>query len=291
MVARYTLVLAVLLHCCMGLRPSNKTLTDSPTLSRTVRAVSQGCGRRGRSARIVGGNTATVAEWPWQVSLRQNSGRGYKHKCGAALISRTWIITAAHCVKGRRPKDLLVRLGEFNTRSSRDGRSVDKRVKKIVLHSRFNSRSYENDIAMLEVDRVSYSTTKQPVCLPSTSSSLVGRTGIVTGWGRTSERGSTANILREVQVPILSNDQCEKMYRATGQNEYIPYSIFLCAGRSGRDSCDGDSGGPLVVKGSNGRYSLEGIISWGIGCGARNRPGVYTRISQYRGWINNVLRS
>ena len=68
--------------------------------------------------------------------------------------------------------------------------------------------------------------------------------------------------------------------------QWIP-NIFMCAGTSngGKDSCEGDSGGPLVVKGRNGRYELAGIISWGIGCGDRNRPGVYTRISEFKNWI------
>ena len=47
----------------------------------------------------------------------------------------------------------------------------------------------------------------------------------------------------------------------------------------------GDSGGPLVVRSPNGKYFLAGIISWGIGCGGKNRPGVYTRISEFNSWI------
>ena len=138
--------------------------------------------------------------------------------------------------------------------------------------------------------------------------------------------------------------------RASGQKEYIPYSQFLCAGQTGRDSCDGDSGGPLVVRVSpllkiphkillseltkipqmillsalGQRWSLQPSRLDQLGnrlrekvtqlwkienvkfnhkmCkisitfqlhvfSYRNRPGVYTRISEYRTWIRNVLRS
>ena len=41
----------------------------------------------------------------------------------------------------------------------------------------------------------------------------------------------------------------------------------------------------ILFPGRNGRFQLAGIISWGIGCGDRNRPGVYTRISEFRKWI------
>ena len=73
-------------------------------------------------------------------------------------------------------------------------------------------------------------------------------------------------------------------YRNSGQNEWIP-NIFMCAGREagGQDSCEGDSGGPLVVKGKNGRWSLAGIISWGIGCG--DRYGIYHMVRNI--WMTN----
>lgn len=44
--------------------------------------------------RIVGGVDATLGQFPHQISLRQSGS----HICGGSIISRDFILTAAHCV-------------------------------------------------------------------------------------------------------------------------------------------------------------------------------------------------
>ena len=57
--------------------------------------------------------------------------------------------------------------------------------------------------------------------------------GTVIGWGRTSEGGTLPGILQQVQVPILTLDQCRGMkYRASRITPNM-----LCAGKGKQDSC------------------------------------------------------
>ena len=112
----------------------------------------------------------------------------------------------------------------------------------------------------------------------------------MTGWGRRSERdrSSVAEILQEVQVPIISNDVCAGHY-----NNGVITPSSLCSGlqQGGKDSCQGDSGGPAiwVDEEDMGRSYLIGVVSWGNGCGRPENPGVYTRISKYLNWIKSNI--
>ena len=50
----------------------------------------------------------------------------------------------------------------------------------------------------------------------------------------------------------------------------------------------GDGGGPLVCE-KAGQWYQVGIVSFGIGCGRPNVPGVYTKVEAYEEWIETAV--
>ncbi len=51
---------------------------------------------------------------------------------------------------------------------------------------------------------------------------------------------------------------------------------------------DGDGGGGLYCEHNQLWYQI-GIISFGIGCGRKNSPGVYTNVKSYLDWIHKIV--
>ncbi|PNF43462.1 hypothetical protein B7P43_G10804 [Cryptotermes secundus] len=254
----------------------------------------QVCGRRlFPESRVVGGEKSSFGKWPWQISLRQWRTSTYLHKCGAALLNENWAITAAHCVENVPPSDLLLRLGEHDLSSEEEPYGYqERRVQIVASHPQFDARTFEYDLALLRFyEPVTFQPNILPICVPHDDTNFVGHTAYVTGWGRLYEDGPLPSVLQEVSVPVINNSVCETMYRSAGYIEHIP-EIFICAGwkKGGFDSCEGDSGGPMVIQRPDKRWLLAGVISWGIGCAEPNQPGVYTRISEFREWINQILQ-
>ncbi|CAB3380587.1 Hypothetical predicted protein [Cloeon dipterum] len=266
-------------------------VTDAPLNMSDYKQV---CGRRlYPDARIVGGTRSTFAKWPWQISLRQWRTSTYLHKCGAALLNENWAITAAHCVENVPPSDLLLRLGEHDLSTEKEAHPhLDRRVQIVASHPQFDSRTFEYDLALLRFyEPVTFQPNVIPICIPTDDKTYIGETAFVTGWGRLYEDGPLPSVMQEVSVPVLENAVCETMYRSAGYIEHIP-NIFICAGwkKGGFDSCEGDSGGPMVIQREDKRWTLAGVISWGIGCAEPNQPGVYTRISHFKDWISQILQ-
>jgi len=217
------------------------------------------------------------------VGLTRGSGRPF---CGGSLINSRYVVTASHCVHGQSASRLTVVLNEQDFSSSSDGaKPVSVRVESIKQHENYNTNNIDNDIALLRLAQaVPLGSQFTPVCLPSTGTNdFTGQQATVTGWGATSQGGQTSPSLRQVTVPVLSNDECNKKSKYNGKIT----KNMMCAGQlttGGKDSCQGDSGGPLIID-NGGRKTLIGVVSWGYGCAQAYSPGVYTRVANYPDWI------
>ncbi|CAF0807195.1 unnamed protein product [Adineta ricciae] len=229
------------------------------------------------SSRIVGGRQAIPHSHPWQVLLNI---RG--HYCGGSILNARWLVTAAHCVNGSNPESLLAEFG-MHDRHRRGPWRVARTIKQILIYPLYSGKltRWMHDIALLRLtEPLVFNPFIRSICLPSKDDIIqYGERTLVTGWGATQGTGDY-RYLREVEVPIQSNDRCRL--------NAVSWETNLCAGlcENGTcDACQGDSGGPMVLHRHN-RWYLVGLISWGFSCSGL---GTYTKVSYYSDWISKII--
>ncbi|KAJ8918085.1 hypothetical protein NQ315_011542 [Exocentrus adspersus] len=227
--------------------------------------------------RIVGGDDANIENYPYQLSLLYHGD----HMCGASIIAPKWAVTAAHCTDGISAKNFKVRAG--STYHETGGQLI--KVKHVHQHPGFDMSDMDFDISILELqENIKYTNKSSPIKLVDADQRAAsGAIATVTGWGLLDQEDKLLpSHLQVVKVPVVSVEECEKVYG--------PFRItdrMLCAGftEGGRDSCQGDSGGPLVLDGK-----LAGVVSWGYGCAVPKIPGVYTDVATLRDFVADITK-
>ncbi|XP_005348058.1 serine protease 42 [Microtus ochrogaster] len=244
-----------------------------------------GCGQP--LMKIIGGADAKEGKWPWQVSVRVR----HMHVCGGSLISAQWVLTAAHCIYSRIAYN--VKMGDRSV--YHENTSLVIPIQKIVVHPQFSSATVvKNDIALLKLQHpVNFTSQIHPICIPPEN--FILKTGTkcwVTGWGKKDpgDPNVPAEILQEVDQNIIHYAECNEMLKkATSTSNDLVKRGMICAYKGqGKDSCQGDSGGPLVCEFFD-KWVQVGIVSWGIGCGRRGHPAVYTEVAFYSKWLTEVV--
>ncbi|KAI7803462.1 trypsin-3-like [Triplophysa rosa] len=240
------------------------------------------CGQAPSNTKIVGGADATEGSWPWQASI-QTAG---SHFCGGSLINKDWVLSAAHCFQSTTASNIKVYFG-LQTLSGSNPNAISMTVTQIINHPGYTNSLKNNDIALLKLSSsVTFNVYIRPVCLAADGSTFgVGTKSWVTGWGLLKfEDTQLPNTLQEVQIPIVSNTDCNQAYQGSIT------SNMLCAAAGGKDSCQGDSGGPMVFQNAT-LWVQSGIVSFGHKCAVAGYPGVYARVSQYQSWISSYISS
>ena len=244
------------------------------------------CGRTNRKeSRIVGGKRVNYGSHPWMANIytidQMIDGTYINQLCGGSVISKNWVLTAAHCLLDLETDELLVSAGDHKL-GRKDKYEQRRMITKVILHEEYEISSDHNDIALLKVDKpFIFNNNVKPVCLPKSGIGIdkfKDSKCDILGWGHTTKRKRSPE-LRIASVKIMSQKTCSNYFE-----ELLTSSMF-CAGyhKGGIDACQGDSGGPMICQ--TNRKVQRGITSWGDGCAQAKKPGVYTDVSLFIKWI------
>ncbi|XP_054657753.1 cathepsin G-like [Grus americana] len=234
------------------------------------------------AGRIIGGWEAKPHSRPYMayLSIQSESGR-HRSKCGGFLIRPDAVLSAAHCVAGKKNVNITVTLGAHNINKNEPTQQVFH-VGHWVIHPKYSGYTSENDIMLLKL-KPRAKLTKSVSYIPFARYKErvePGTTCHVAGWGWTSRSRDVTSVLMEADLKVQRENICEDSFK-----KYYLQQSMICAGdENGKKAAfRGDSGGPLVCNGK-----AHGIVSYG----PQNSifPKVFTRVSYFERWIRAELR-
>ncbi|XP_050545031.1 trypsin-2-like isoform X2 [Daktulosphaira vitifoliae] len=239
------------------------------------------CGINSKTtSNIVNAQVTSPSEWPWMAVLLENTN--YINFCGGVIINKRFVLTAAHCFKTYKQKEIVIRVGEYDFTKKNETQYTDYRPAAIRIHPDYDTATHANDIALIRLNRpLTFSTYVQPICLPKTNMQIYNKTAVVCGWGQTAFDEEISNVLLEVAVPVWDHEECVLAF----SQPIFRTNICAAEYEGGKDSCLGDSGGPLLMQRSDGRWTNIGVVSWGINCAQPGFPGVYAKTTSFLKWI------
>ena len=226
------------------------------------------------------------------------------HVCGAVYIGEDYALTAAHCLEGWKGYDSeffegrRIRAGTYNIATG--GEIIP--IKSVVIHKDYrDNKAYAGyDIALIKLAKVpkAPATTRADVARFPRNRLSSGTKLVQTGWGLTGATNNSqlardlkgnlqqaSDQLRMGELQLFDNVRCDNDAAYQTRKVKVRYGQICVGSDKGVDACKGDSGGPLVLPRIGQRPVLVGLVSWGVGCGVKGRPALYTDVGTFYTWI------
>ncbi|XP_077513012.1 uncharacterized protein LOC144124244 [Amblyomma americanum] len=252
-----------------------------------------------------GGAEARPGEWCWHAAIVD---RKNQYLCNGVLIGAQWVLTAASCVFNHTDttENIYVRLGYTDILSPFNPPGAQtKTVAKVYAHHSFQAETLANNIALLKLkDIVELNDAVCVVCLPTTnansteeeSSAFTELKGcVVTGYGASVSEDDLRYMyptLREAAVVALEEDDVCRAWQSRARHLKLDLEVrgsTFCAGDGDvQNDCVGDPARIVVCPSKDFYYEVTGISSKGLACGGPDALSVFTNVSSYSGWINQI---
>ncbi|MGP4014877.1 S1 family peptidase [Saccharopolyspora sp. 5N708] len=232
---------------------------------------------------IIGGTDATQT-YSFMASMQSSDG---EHHCGASLIDKQWLVTAAHCVDGKKPSDIQYRIGSTDRTSGGELVKPDK----FIAHPKSKQKQAGEDVSTgydIAMVHLSEPVQAEPIKIAATSPKPDTALELL-GWGQTcgtKDCGDPPQTLQELDTKAVDPANC------TSSEVAFDSARELCIdNQDGKvNACYGDSGGPAVVREDSG-FALVGATSRGLAEKCSDKPGIYSNLVAHTDWINETMSS
>lgn len=244
-------------------------------------------------AYTVNGEEAAPGFFPWHAGIYKKTLWDHKYICGGSLVSRTAVISVAHCfVENRKvepAENFAVGLGKiFKDWDHEEIIDVFKSdVKRVIVHHLYRGvrRNFGDDVAIVQLAQAAeISSYIQPICINEELIVNPGEVFRVVGWGGNLEK------LESVTFKLQSKSSClDSIKQSPHEESYITTDKFCSlresgAGQNATGLAKGDSGGGAVTKRGD-RWFLVGLVSVGL---KQGKVYAFTDMSTHNNWRTRI---
>lgn len=172
-----------------------------------------------------------AAEFPWTTAVLVDKATAERenisaYQCGGSLITPNVVLTVAHCITDANRQSLIIRAGEWDSRTEHEFfKHQDREVKEIIIHENYSPDTVVNDIALLILrEPVQITENVNTVCLPEQDQNFDYSDCYVAGWGQLLwGKAELESILKLIDLRVVPSKECQEKLSTTRLGRHFMY--------------------------------------------------------------------